>query len=63
MDMYSKVLLSLFLVNGIAVVYGSLKVAFDARKALDGVKACNVSADRVIGEIRASSVVIAAMRD
>jgi len=41
MDMYSKVLLSLFLVNGIAVVYGSLKVAFDARKQLNEVLARN----------------------
>jgi hypothetical protein len=63
MDMYSKVLLSLFLVNGLAVIAGALKVAIDARKSLDSVKARNVAVDMVIGEIRASGMVIAAMRD
>lgn len=41
MDMYSKVLLSLFLVNGLLVIAGSLKAAIDARKQLNEVLARN----------------------
>lgn len=60
MDMYSKVLLTLFLINGIAVIAGALKVAIDARKSLIDTKE---SANVVISEIRASSAAIVALRD
>ena len=63
MDIYSKVLLTLFLINGIAVIAGALKVAIDASKSLIVTKMRNESANVVINEIRASSAAIAALRD
>lgn len=63
MDVYSKILLSLFLINGLAVIAGALKVAIDARKSLNAVIRRNESANLVVGEITASSAAIAALRD